>query len=43
LNDENYFEELKKSDLFKYEDFNSSLKQTNISVDEYGFYLVLVK
>ena len=43
LNDENYFEELSKPDLFKYEDFNSSLKDSNISVDEYYSYLKLAK
>jgi hypothetical protein len=43
LNDENYFEELSKPDLFKYEDFNSFLKDTNIFVDEYYSYLKLAK
>jgi hypothetical protein len=43
LNDENYFEELSKHDFFKYEDFNSSLKDSNISVDEYCSYLKLAK
>jgi hypothetical protein len=43
LNDENYFEELSKPDLFKFEDFNSSLKDSNISVDEYYSYLKLAK
>jgi hypothetical protein len=43
LNNENYFEELSKPDLFKFEDFNSSLKDSNISVDEYYSYLKLFK
>jgi hypothetical protein len=34
LNDENYFEELSKFDLFKFEDFNFTLKDSNISVDK---------
>jgi hypothetical protein len=43
LNDENYFKELNKPDLFKYKDFNSSLKDSNISVDEYFSYLKLTE
>jgi hypothetical protein len=43
LNDENYFEELSKHDLFKFEEYNSSLKDANISVDEYSSYLKLAK
>jgi hypothetical protein len=35
--------DLCKHDLFKFEDFNSSLKDSNISVDEYYSYLKLAK
>jgi hypothetical protein len=38
LSENTFVEELNKQDLFKYEDFNSSLKGKNISEEEYNTY-----
>jgi hypothetical protein len=43
LEESTFVEELNKQDIFKYEDFNSSLKNKNISEEEYNNYNELSK
>jgi hypothetical protein len=43
LKDSTFVEELNKQDLFQYEDFNSTLKEKNISEEEYNTYKELSK